>query len=363
MTIGERRNTDRPVNQDLRFVAQLFLHHSRSQMPPQTACPFHTPSSLHFWIRLLYACIPRLGAGVQHPPRKRITHITHWRERAALDWNHWASLSFVDYSSAFNTTLPSRLFHRMTILGLNHNICLWIMDFLTNQPQSVKLGPHHSSSLSLSTSAPQDVSWVASCTPYNRWHNSVCLISRGDETAYREKVQMLIDWCAVNNLTQNTKKTKELIIDSRRKKEDHQSLVINGEGVERVLTFEFLSTHISEDLTWTHNTNCLIRKAQQRLHVRRALRKVNLSQHLLVSFYHCSIESVLTYGMLVWYSSNSAAEKKTMQRIIKMVQKITYTHLPALTDITSCCLKSWKTHPTLPTICSIYCPSVFYLCE
>lgn len=73
----------------------------------------------------------------------------------------------------------------------------------------------------------------------------VCLISRGDETAYRERVQRLTDWCAVNNLTQNTKKTKQLVIDSRRKKEDHQPLVINGEGVERVSTLKFLSKNIS----------------------------------------------------------------------------------------------------------------------
>lgn len=46
-----------------------------------------------------------------------------------------ARLLFVDCSSAFNTIIPSRLFIKMSDLGLQHIICLWIQDFLTNRPQ------------------------------------------------------------------------------------------------------------------------------------------------------------------------------------------------------------------------------------
>lgn len=103
--------------------------------------------------------------------------------------------------------------------------------------------------------------------------------------------------------------------------------------MERVSTFKFLGTHISENLTWKHNTNCLIKKAQQRLYFLRVLMKVNLSQQLLISFYRCSVESVLTYNILVWYSSSSVAEKKALQRVIKTAQKIINTQLPSLEDI------------------------------
>ncbi|KAI3366888.1 hypothetical protein L3Q82_009531, partial [Scortum barcoo] len=49
---------------------------------------------------------------------------------------------------------------------------------------------------------------------------------------------------------------------------------INGTGgcssttmmaVERVSSFKFLGTHISENLSWTTNTSSLIKKAHQRL--------------------------------------------------------------------------------------------------
>lgn len=62
---------------------------------------------------------------------------------------------FVDYSSAFNTIIPDILIRKLSDLGLCSHICYWIMDFLTNRPQSVKLGPHKSSTLTLSTGSPQ----------------------------------------------------------------------------------------------------------------------------------------------------------------------------------------------------------------
>lgn len=52
--------------------------------------------------------------------------------------------------------------------------------------------------------------------------------------------------------------------------------------------------------SWTVNTNSLVKKAQQRLYFLRKLRKLGRSQHHLVSFYRCSIESLLTYGILIW---------------------------------------------------------------
>ncbi len=101
----------------------------------------------------------------------------------------------------------------------------------------------------------------------------------------------------------------------------------------RVSSFKFLGTHISEELTWTINITALVKKAQKRLHFLRMLRKVNLSQQLLLSFYRCSIESVLTQGLLAWYGSSSAADKKALQRVIKTAQNITKQQLPSLDDI------------------------------
>ena len=145
----------------------------------------------------------------------------------------------------------------------------------------------------------------------------VGLISGGDETTYREEVQRLSTWCAENNLILNTSKTKELIIDYRRIKPDIQPIYMNGESVERVSNFRFLGIHIQKDLTWTINTKALLKKAQQRLYFLRILRKNNLQEKMLMSFYRCTIETVLSYGISLWFASCTAAERKALQRVIK----------------------------------------------
>lgn len=169
----------------------------------------------------------------------------------------------------------------------------------------------------------------------------VGLISGGEgDTTYPDEVERLTVWCGENNLLLNTSKTKEVIIDFRRNKTDISQLYISRNCVEKVSDFCFLGFHIEEDLTWVVNTFELLKKAQQRLHFLRVLRKSNISQKLLVSFYWSSIESIFMYCICVWYSSCTGAQRKTLQRVIKTAQKIVGCPLPTLEELhSSRCLK------------------------
>ena len=61
----------------------------------------------------------------------------------------------------------------------------------------------------------------------------VGLIRNNDESAYREEVKHLTDWCSRNNLDLNTTKTKEIIMDFRKsRKTVLPTLSIKGEVVE-----------------------------------------------------------------------------------------------------------------------------------
>jgi hypothetical protein len=48
--------------------------------------------------------------------------------------NTYVRMLFIDYSSAFNTIVPSKLNTKLRTLGLNL-LCNWIMDFLTGHPR------------------------------------------------------------------------------------------------------------------------------------------------------------------------------------------------------------------------------------
>ena len=62
---------------------------------------------------------------------------------------------FIDYSSAFNNIVPSRLITKLRDLGLNTSLCKWALDFLTGRLQVVRVGGHTSSTLILNIRAPQ----------------------------------------------------------------------------------------------------------------------------------------------------------------------------------------------------------------
>lgn len=57
-----------------------------------------------------------------------------------------------------------------------------------------------------------------------------------------------------NSLVLKTDKTKELILDFRKKAPPPQPLWIKGAVVERVDSFSFLGLHVTNDLSWSENT-------------------------------------------------------------------------------------------------------------
>ena len=272
----------------------------------------------------------------------------------------YARLLFIDFSSAFNTILPSRLVDKLSSIGIPHSTCLWIKDFLTGRTQRVRIGHNTSMDLNLSTGSPQGcvlspllyTLYTHDCSPVYT-NNTIVkfaddttvvgLISNGDESAYRDEVERLVGWCRENNLLLNTAKTKELVVDFRRKRTAIQPLMIEGVCVERVSDFRFLGVHISEDLTWGVNTTGLVKKAQQRLYFLRILRKNNICQKLLVSFYRCSVESILTYCLCVWFPGCTVAQRKELQGVIKAAENIIGCPLPSLEGLHSTrCLKKAK---------------------
>jgi hypothetical protein len=62
---------------------------------------------------------------------------------------------FIDYSSAFNTIVPSKFINKLRTLGLNTSLSNWLLDFLMGHPQVVRVGNNTSAMLIINTGAPQ----------------------------------------------------------------------------------------------------------------------------------------------------------------------------------------------------------------
>ena len=136
----------------------------------------------------------------------------------------------MDFSSAFNTIVPQKLFEKLLHLSVPLSLCYWILHFLVDRSQSVKLNHLQSCTIVLNTGVPQGC--VLSLLLYSFFtndcishHSSVQLIKfaddttaerlieNSDESSYHQEVDRLLSWCGNNNLELNTSKTKAMIID------------------------------------------------------------------------------------------------------------------------------------------------------
>ncbi len=78
-------------------------------------------------------------------------------------------------------------------------------------------------------------------------------------------------------------------MDYRRNRRPPDSIIIQGQEVERVDSSKCLGVHINNKPDWSHNTDALYRKGQSL----RRLRSFNVRTELLQTFYPSVVASVI----------------------------------------------------------------------
>ena len=150
------------------------------------------------------------------------------------------------------------------------------------------------------------------------------LLDDDDESKqeYRSEIDSFVTWCKDNYLNLNVKKTKEMIIDFRQKKDQIDPIIINGEAVEIVDNYKYLGCIIDDKLKRTAHVSRVAKKANQRLYFVRKLKKVGVDKKVLSLFYKSIVESVISYCMSSWYGNVSGNERKKLKRVVKTAKRI-----------------------------------------
>jgi hypothetical protein len=191
--------------------------------------------------------------------------------------NTYVRLLFIDYSSAFNTIVPSKLNTKLRTLRLNTSLCNWILDFLMGLPQVVRVDNNTSATLFLNTGFPQGC--VLSPLLYSLYTHdctarydsktiikfaddttAVGLITDNDDTAYGEEVRDLTEtWCKDNNLSLDVMNTKGDDCGLQEKEDRAAPILIDGAVVVQFESFKFLGVHITNKLTWSKHTKRVVK--------------------------------------------------------------------------------------------------------
>ena len=140
---------------------------------------------------------------------------------------------FIDFSSAFNTIDSLILFSKLQAMNIDIALFHWILDFLRYRTQTVKVNNATSCPLTFNTGALQGYVLSLLFSIYTNdlrsHHQSVkmlkyaddttiiSLIRDEDESQYIKEVNWPVDWCRKNKLHLNASKTKEIVVDLRRR--------------------------------------------------------------------------------------------------------------------------------------------------
>ena len=194
-----------------------------------------------------------------------------------MDKDEVTGLVFVDFRKAFDTIDHKLLLRKLSIYGASVSAVSWIISYLSNRKQFVKLGNQSSELLPIKQGVPHGsilgpvlFLLFVNDMPLNIFKSTVDIYA--DDTtipssassneipklkeALLEDLQKVEKWSRTNNMYLNPSKTKAMLAVGKRlrKRFDGETsslqLSLNDEEIEIVRSHKLLGLKIDQDLTY-----------------------------------------------------------------------------------------------------------------
>lgn len=194
--------------------------------------------------------------------------------------------------------------------NLPDQFLLLLLNFLTDRKQQVLVNGALSDVVVSNTGSPQGcvlspilfILYTDSCRSRKegsylvKFSDDTALLTllQGSESDHGSALPDFVNWCDENFLDLNVKKTKELVIYFRKNGGKPEASSIHGNEVEIVETYKYLGTMFYSQLKFHKNTECIVKRGQQRIHSLRKLNSFKVCNKILCMFYQSFIESLLT---------------------------------------------------------------------
>jgi len=259
-------------------------------------------------------------------------------------------VTFFDFSSAFNTIQPLLLSEKLRVAGVDASTISWITDYLTGRPQFVRMGRVLSGTVVSDVGAPQgtvlspflftlytsDFQYNTESCHLQKYSDDsavVGCIRDGREEEYRAVVSDFVKWADENHLRLNVAKTREMVVDFRRKATAPTPLSVLGVDVDMVEEYKYLGVSIDSRLNWKANINAVYKKGMSRLFFLRKLRSFNVCSKMLELFYQSVVASVLHFAIVCWGSSIGAGDTSRLNKLVRKAGSIIGCQLEHLEQV------------------------------
>ena len=132
------------------------------------------------------------------------------------------------------------------------------------------------------------------------------------------------NFAIAHNMRLNPTKCKEMYINFLRNSNCLiNPIIIGGNVIKRVNTYEILGVIMDNDLKWISHVDYMIKKACKKLYSLRVLRRARVSQPNILRIYLSTVRPVLEYAVPVWQNI-PAYLSEAIERVQKRALNIIY---------------------------------------
>ena len=228
--------------------------------------------------------------------------------------------ALLDFRKAFDLVDYNILVGQLRTFGVKPTAINWIIDFLRDRKQRVKLNGVYSEWLNVPAGVPQGTRlgpwlFLVLINDLRLPDGSFAMWKFADDTtvseivppskqsALQQAVNFISTWSQDNRLPLNPSKCKELQSCFKRSPPTHSPVELDGFVFERVNSAKVLGVTISDDFKWNDHISNVTSKAAKRLYLMRQLNRAGICASDLVFFYCSTIRLVLEYACQVFHFS------------------------------------------------------------
>jgi len=231
-----------------------------------------------------------------------------------LENNQFVRCFLIDFRKAFDTVNHAALIDKLKRLKLPGHILNWIINFLTDRTQQVKIGDKKSDICSITRSIVQGSGlgptlYIVMESDLHPMSNFINLLFKfADDTnlivpqitdiSARAEINNIRSWAFENKMEINWDKTKELVF---RRPNIRQALLPDSMfNIEQVQEARLLGVEISGKFNFTSHVNYVLTVCAQRCYILKVLRQQGLPLHQLHIVYCALIVNIINYALPAW---------------------------------------------------------------